>query len=76
MTKDERFLLEMYRKLETLDDTLDPYQLAKDLGYSERLTQNILRGLCQANFIKKYDEDEVGLTERGIELAKAVQPKQ
>ncbi len=75
MTKDERFLVELYRKLrENLDATCDPHSIANELNYNERLMKNILRGLMQANLVKRYSEEEIGLTERGLEVARTLSP--
>ncbi len=74
MTKDERFLLELYRKLqESGGDYFDPQKIADSLGYNERLTKNILNGLMRANLVKRRSEGEVSLTERGLEVARLYQ---
>ncbi|MCH9627449.1 MAG: hypothetical protein S4CHLAM2_10890 [Chlamydiales bacterium] len=71
MTKDERFLFELYRQLQQSGmDTFDPHKIAETLGYNERLTKNILNGLMRANLVKRYNEDEVGLTPRGLEVVR------
>jgi DNA-binding MarR family transcriptional regulator len=73
MTKDERFLIELYRKLrENPDGVCDPRLIAKELNYNERLMKNILKGLMQANLVKRYSDEEVGLTERGREVAESL----
>lgn len=73
MTKDERFLVELYRELNgDVDKTCDPHQLAQELNYNEHLTKNILKGLMQANLVKSYSPDEVGLTQRGLEVAQSL----
>lgn len=73
MTKDERFLIELYRLLEGKSDrTIDPHRVAVVLGYKEHLMKNILKGLMQANLVKRYSPDEVGLTARGIDVARSL----
>lgn len=73
MTKDEKLLLEIYKKIREKGDfnsSVDPLPIGKELGYKDHLIKNILRGLMQANLLKKYSENEIALTERGKELAK------
>lgn len=73
MTKDERFLVELYKELkENLDGTIDPHIIAKKLGLKDHLLKNILQGLIQANLVKRYSPDEIGLTERGIGVAESL----
>lgn len=68
MTKDERFLLELYLLKLSGVDSIDPYELGKKLSYSERQTKNIINWLAQANFIKKI-ENEITITPHGETLA-------
>jgi Mn-dependent DtxR family transcriptional regulator len=75
VTKDERFLIELYRATlasSAAEKIVDPSQIAKKLGYKENLTKEILKGLRQANFIKIYSPQEVLLTERGEEVARTL----
>lgn len=67
MTKDERFLIELSRRGES-----DPLALGKSLGYKEHLVNNILRGLMQANLVKRIGAC-VALTARGEEVARELQ---
>ncbi|MCC5831451.1 MAG: hypothetical protein JJU12_00205 [Chlamydiales bacterium] len=73
MTKDERFLVELYKKLKgDLESTCNPYLLGRELNYKEHLMKNILKGLMQANLVKRYSEEEIGLTKRGREVAESL----
>lgn len=73
MTKDERFLIEIYRKLKESDrETCNPEDIALELGYNTRLMNNILKGLMQANLVKRYTPDEITLTPRGFEVARSL----
>jgi Mn-dependent DtxR family transcriptional regulator len=71
-TKDERFLIELYRAVLSSHDpegSVNPIPIAKRLGYKENLTKNILKGLRQANLIVIYGPEEVLLTSRGVDVA-------
>lgn len=72
MTKDERFLIELYKTLAAGRETVNPTAIAKKLGYKEVETREILKGLGQANLIKIYSPEELVLTERGIEVARSL----
>lgn len=72
MTKDERFLMELYKQHEKKVEFVDPKKIAEILGFKEHLTKNILKGLIQANLVKRYTPDEVALTERGREVARSL----
>jgi Mn-dependent DtxR family transcriptional regulator len=75
MTKDERFLIELYRAVIAAGDpegSVNPKQIANKLGYKENLTKEILKGLRQANLVKIYSPEEVVLTERGLGVARSL----
>lgn len=72
MTKDERLLIEMYRLLSGVEETVDPYQVGKRLGYNERMTTSILHVLMQANLAKRYGPHQVTLTARGRQVAESI----
>lgn len=75
MTKDERFLAELYRTLHgDLEGSVDPNAIAEKLGYNERLIKNILKGLMRANLVARYSPEEIGLTARGLEVAQSLSP--
>ena len=69
MTKDERFLVEIYRKANS-DGTVDPFQVGYVLGFSDHITKNILKMLMKANFVKQNGSNTVSLTTRGRVVAK------
>jgi Mn-dependent DtxR family transcriptional regulator len=73
MTKDERFIIEIFRAIQTSKEgTADPKEIAKKLGFKEVLTYEILKGLQKANFIKMPTPEAAILTERGEELARSL----
>ena len=72
MTKDERFLIELYRAAQAAEVVVNPVPLAKKLGYKENLTKELLKGLRQANLVKIISPQEVELTERGVQVARAL----
>ncbi len=74
MTKDERFLIEVYKAKLAGQESVDPAQIAKKLGYKANLTKEILKGLQQANFVKALSPEELIITEHGEELARSLQP--
>lgn len=69
MTKDERFLIELYKRGSSVDTAIDPYPIAKALGFQDHLMGNILRGLAQANLVSREGTD-VKLTPRGEEVVR------
>lgn len=75
MTKDERFLIEIYRTIKAsgnFNNSINPLQIAKKQGYKELLMKEILKGLRQANLIKIYGPEEITITERGIVVAQSL----
>lgn len=74
MTKDERLLIELYRETQKNkpEGTVNLLQVATALGFKEKLTREILKGLMQANLVKWSTSEEVALTERGIEVARSL----
>jgi len=75
MTKDERFLIELYRfSAQSVDPEkiVNPTQVAKNLGYKVLLLKDVLKGLRQANLIKIYGPEEIIITERGSEVARSL----
>lgn len=70
-TPDERFLIKLY---ETAMAGGDPHALqdyrgiAKALGQKDTAIKNIIKHLAQANFLKKWDDTTVSLTERGCDF--------
>jgi Mn-dependent DtxR family transcriptional regulator len=75
MTKDERFLIEIYKASQASkepDEEINPVPIAKKLGYKEHLTKELLKGMRQANLIKIYSPEAIILTERGREVARSL----
>ncbi|NGX61605.1 MAG: hypothetical protein K940chlam9_01092 [Chlamydiae bacterium] len=73
MTKDEKYLTELYRLVEGSPERgVDPACVGSNLGYSDRQTKNILKGLMKANFVVYHNSDEVALTSRGLSLAQSL----
>ncbi len=75
MTKDERFLIEIYKALQAagnLEGSVNPQKIAKKLGFREVLLREIIKGLAKANFIKSYGPEEITLTEGGRALARSL----
>lgn len=71
MTRDERFLVELFLLTQnSIDEGIDSLEVGKKLGYKEKLIYNILRGLMQANFVKRVDDDAIKLTPQGLALVK------
>ena len=68
MTKDERLLLELYNSEEGVEQSV----LMEKLHFSPRQIKTILQGLMQANLVKRFGPDEVGLTERGRTVAQSL----
>ena len=71
MTKEEKLLLELYKRLQDRE-TVDPSSVGRELGFSRRQINNILNGLMKANFVKRFAPDEVVLTSLGEELARSL----
>lgn len=65
MTKDERFLIELLKRGETATCK----EMASALSLSEKQFKNILKGLMQANFIKRLSDEKITLTSRGVDVA-------
>lgn len=67
-TKDEQFLIKLHNEMRDAE-TLDAYEIGRDLGYHDRGIKNIIRLLAQANLIKKYGDSEICITDRGTAVA-------
>lgn len=73
MTKDEKFLITLYRHVQGREETTyNPRLLAKEMGWNDHLLNNVLKGLMQANLVKRYSPEEIGLTSRGLEVAEGL----
>jgi predicted transcriptional regulator len=70
-TKDERFLLklhEMALKRGGAEEEVDRFAVGRAIGLNDRVIDNIVRHLAQANFVKKGEEGAVMLTPHGLSL--------
>ena len=75
MTKDERFLIELYKAAVASgnpDEAINPQPIIKRLGYKELLIKDIVKLLAKANFIKVYGPEEIVVTENGRNLARSL----
>jgi Mn-dependent DtxR family transcriptional regulator len=70
-TKDEQFLLKLHELALLQGDpfhSVDKYAVGLAIGQNSRGVDNIVRHLAQANFVKKEEENEVYLTQNGLNL--------
>ncbi len=75
MTKDESFLLKLYELATKLGDVktpIDRFAIGRAIGQNDRGANVIARDLAAANFVKKGEEDAVGLTDHGLRLVEAL----
>ena len=72
ITKEERYLLELYKQTKDDFDLIDRYELGKSINHSERLVKNTVKLLTQMNFIKKSGKNDIYITKLGIELAESL----
>lgn len=73
MTKEERFIITLYREAKRFGDSqmpMDRYKIGKLIGEKTKSINTICQILTQSNFIKKLEENEIRLTPNGINLAK------
>jgi hypothetical protein len=71
-TKEERYILEFYKRLEALSDfeaSFDRYEVGESVGCSTRTVNAMVTLLLQANFFKKDGKNDLIITQRGITLA-------
>jgi hypothetical protein len=70
-TKDELFLIKLHEMASALGDPhseIDLYAIGRAIGQNDKGTSTISRLLCQANFVKKGEENAVYLTPHGLNL--------
>lgn len=75
LTRDERFLIKLCEMGESLGDPFQPfsqYKVGQAIGQNDRSVDNIVRMLCQTNFIKKGDGDSIYLTKHGKALIESL----
>jgi len=71
-TQDEKFLIALYQASKESDDlttAFNRYAIGKSVGLQERGVNAICKLLLQANFIKKSSEEDIYITEHGVNLA-------
>lgn len=73
-TKDEHFVIELYRATQEKGEEEEPscfnrYDIGNRSGLNPKAVDAICKLLIQANFIRKSSEDEVYLTDHGKGLA-------
>lgn len=74
-TKDEKFIVALYKEAMNLGDPYHPvncYLVGTKLGLQKHAIEIICRGLAQCNFIKKGEEDAVYLTPHGENLVQSL----
>ena len=72
MTDDERLVVKIYELALAKKDPCAPVNLMKAArlsGVKEKAANTIVKLLAQANFVKKVDDENICLTERGCVLA-------
>lgn len=78
-TKDENYVLALYAAAEKsgdLEQPFDRYQIGDQCHLHPRAVDTICKLLVQANFIKKYDEEQIYLTPHGQKLAERLRQEQ
>ena len=71
MTKDETYLVKLYRMANALGDPfheINRYEVGKALGHGDKSVDGIVRMLAQTNFIRKGRGDAVCMTPHGMKL--------
>ena len=74
-TKDEKFIIALYRRAEKGDDfsaSFSKYEIGSDAGIAAKGVDAICKLLLQANFIKKMDETNIYITAHGVRLASSL----
>ena len=71
LTKDEMFLLKLHELATQLGDVrtaIDRFAIGRAIGQNDKGANIIARDLAAANFVKKGEEEAVGLTDQGLRL--------
>ncbi len=74
-TKDELFLIRLYKEAQKLGDPfqeMDCYQIGQLIGQNDRSVDNIVRMLAQTNFLKKGKGNFVYITTHGESLVNSL----
>ena len=75
-TKEEKYLVACWERSaqgEDLDVRINWRDLAKELNFGEKSTENIVNLLAQGNYLIKHKPDHVSITKRGVDLAEDLQ---
>ena len=75
VTKDERFLLNLFEMATTLGDPtneVDRFEVAQAMGLRQRGIDSIVRLLAQCNFVKLGSGSNIYLSEGGLTLIKTL----
>jgi Mn-dependent DtxR family transcriptional regulator len=75
-TKEERFLLHLYKKAMEANNIREPFEyaeIAKTLGQSEKGVKTTVQILASTNFIKKIDKTHVSITAHGERLVQELE---
>ena len=70
-TADEKFLLKIYELASAsgdLKNEVDAIFVGHEIGENDKKIQNIVKLLSRSSFIKKIDDNNVILTQKGIDL--------
>ncbi len=70
-TQDEQFMIQLYKMAMGKGNPfseVDLLAVATTLRMRETATRTIVRDLAQANFIRKFGDDTLCLTQRGADL--------
>lgn len=75
LTKEEHFLIAVYRHVKNLEDPTEPFDpipIGKSIGYNPKSVEGMANWLRKGNFLRKEDEETYRLTEHGQRLARTL----
>ena len=71
MTKDEKFVLKLYKLAKEQGDPtteIDRYLVGNSLGLHTKAVDSLVQNLMRSNFVRRRDENAIYLTEGGLAL--------
>ena len=71
LTKDEKFLIKLHETAAAKgnpETEVDRFAVGRSLGQKDKIVDNIVRHLAQANFVKKGEGQSIYLTSQGLRL--------
>lgn len=74
-TKEERFLIHLYEYVKRSGDPdhlVNRYDLGKTIGFSPKGVDTMCKMLMRTNFIKRFGDTDIQLTEHGAKLAESL----